>query len=448
MNKSKISIVKMILMGGVVFSMHFGGSSMIWPMTWGKESGLNIFSAYSGIFLTALLFPLLGYIAIIRSEGTFFQITQRVSNKFALIFCSLTILVLGPLYTIPRMSAAAWDAFMQLTGIQTSSGIFAILFSFVYYLVVYWFIAGKDGVVDKISKILLPILLVSVVAIITKGLIVPLGEVAPREYTTVPFIYGFINGYDTAELLCALIFSTIIIDDLKNKNMSNNITKDLIIICCIGIGILSCTHMGHMIIGSKVSTSMVGLKFAALYTNVVVELWGVVGGAIFNVALLLAALTTAIGLSLSSAEYFSEVSNNKLKYKNSMIMVLIFSAIVSSLGLDKIVVLVTPFLKVVYPPAIVLTLYYAFAPKKASKRLFHGFKLSIISAFCYGILDGIVEFMKMADSMDNILAKFYHMIPLSEFSLGWVPVSGTLFFIGMAIWYKKDDNDKKMEVAN
>jgi LIVCS family branched-chain amino acid:cation transporter len=448
MNKSKSNILKMILMGAVVFSMHFGGSSMIWPMTWGKVSGTNVFSAYSGIFLTALLFPLLAYIAIIRGGGTFFQLTHKVSNKFALIFCSLTILILGPLYTIPRMSAAAWDAFIQLTGIQVTSGIFNLLFSVVYYLIVYWFIAGKDGVVDKISKILLPVLLIAVVAIITKGLIVPLGEVAPREYVTNPFVYGFINGYDTAELLCALIFSTIIIEDLKKKNMSSNITRDLIIVCTIGIGILSLTHMGHMIIGSKVSTSMVGLKFAALYTNVVVELWGVVGGAIFNVALLLAALTTAIGLSLSSAEYFSEVTENRLKYKTSMIIVLVFSAIVSSLGLNTIVVLVTPFLKVIYPPAIVLTLFYSLGPKNASERAFFGFKLAIISSFAYGALEGIVEFMKMGGATENGLINFYNMIPLSEVSLGWVAISGALFFIGMAIWSKKDDNDSKMEVVN
>ena len=231
--------------------------------------------------------------------------------------------------------------------------------------------------------------------------------------------------------------------------MSSNITRDLIIVCTIGIGILSCTHMGHMIIGSKVSTSMVDLKFAALYTNVVVELWGVVGGAIFNVALLMAALTTAIGLSLSSAEYFTEVTENRLKYKTSMIIVLVFSAIVSSLGLNTIVVLVTPFLKVIYPPAIVLTLFYSLGPKKASKRTFFGFKLAIISAFAYGALEGIIEFMKMGGATENGLISFYNMIPLSEVSLGWVAISGALFLLGMAVWQNKDkDNDNKMEIAN
>ncbi|MBR3909698.1 MAG: branched-chain amino acid transport system II carrier protein, partial [Anaerotignum sp.] len=77
MNKKEMSMVSLFLMGGALFAMHFGASSMIWPMTWGKESGSSVLIAYAGVFLTALLLPLLAYVALSRGKGTFLSVTTR-----------------------------------------------------------------------------------------------------------------------------------------------------------------------------------------------------------------------------------------------------------------------------------------------------------------------------------------------------------------------------------
>ncbi len=107
MKKKELSVLSLFLMGGALFAMHFGASSMIWPMTWGKESGSAVFSAYIGVFITALLLPLLAYVALSRGKGTFLAVTTRALPKFGQFFCGATIMILGPLYVIPRMSAAS-----------------------------------------------------------------------------------------------------------------------------------------------------------------------------------------------------------------------------------------------------------------------------------------------------------------------------------------------------
>jgi len=56
-------------MGGALFSMHFGASSMIWPMTWGKESGSSVFPAFLGAYITGVFFPLLGVYCFIKGKG-------------------------------------------------------------------------------------------------------------------------------------------------------------------------------------------------------------------------------------------------------------------------------------------------------------------------------------------------------------------------------------------
>lgn len=422
----KFGVKNLILIGGVIFSMHFGGASMIWPMTWGQESGTSVLAAFIGIFLTALLVPLLGYIALSRGKGSFYQITQRVSPRFAAIFCGLTMLVLGPLFAIPRMSAAAWDAFVQISGFQTESLIPVFIFSIVYYLVVYWFIAQKSDTVDKMGKLLTPILLIAVAGILIKGLLFPLSKPVEKVFSQPAFAYGFVEGYATLELPCALIYATIIISDLKNKKLSGKqMNKALARAGMIGIGILTVTHLGHMIIGANTGELFADVKFAALYARVVVELWGTVGGVVFNIALLFAALTTAIGLAVATAEYFEKASHGKLNYRKSAIVVLAISVLVSTMGLSNIVVFVTPLLDVIYPAAITLTLYYALIPNLIKKtRLLGAMQAGVIGAFVWGTYEGIIKYMEMFHLDAGLLKSIYAYFPLSNYGLGWVLIVG------------------------
>lgn len=439
MRENKLSIGKLFLMGGALFSMHFGGSSMIWPMTWGKESGSSVLTAFIGVYLTAVFIPLLGYVALARGEGTFYQISTRVSKRFAKVFCGLTILVLGPLFVIPRMSAAAWDAFLQITGYSPNTLIPVILFSIVYYFLVYWFISNKDKTIDKISKFLLPILLVTVAGIFIKGFINPLATQVPKSYSQPAFAYGFLEGYATMELPCALVFAVIIINDLKSKGVKKeNLSKYLIIIGLIGMGLLTITHFCHMYLGSLTGDLFKNLKYSSLYAEIVVQLWGTIGGIIFNIGLLFAALTTAVGLTASTSEFFEEISKDCISYKKAAIFTVILSAIVSILGLENIVKITEPLLKVIYPPAIVLTLSYSLIPNLIrNKRLLSGMKYAVRTAFYWGIFEGVLGYLNILGLEPIILNKVYRFFLLSEYGLGWVLLTIIAWIIGFNI-QKKD----------
>lgn len=449
MKEKQISAGKLMLMGGALFSMHFGGSSMIWPMTWGKESGSSVLVAFLGIYLTAVFFPLLGYVALARGEGTFYQISQRVSKKFAKLFCGITILVLGPLFVIPRMSAAAWDAFLQISGYNPKSFIPALVFSVIYYMVVYWFMANKSETVDKLSKILFPILLVTVIGVFTKGFISPPSSWVPKSYSQPPFTYGFIEGYATMELPCALVFAVIIINDLKSKGVSKDkLNKNLLIVGLIGTGILTITHFCHMLLGSLTGDLFKDLKYSALYAQVVVKLWGETGGIIFNIGLLFAALTTAIGLTTATSEYFEETTKGKVGYKKAAICTLIISAFVSSIGLENIVAYTAPLLDVIYPPAITLTLYYSIVPNLARKGAAIGaLRAGTIVAFGWGIFEGILGYLKIFNINASALTNFYNIFPLSKYGMGWVLVTVIASILGYLFVNKNENKDAKPKIA-
>lgn len=439
-DRAKLTPIKYLLVGGAIFAMHFGGSSMIWPMTWGKESGTSVFPAFIGIYLTSLFFPLLGYIALSKAKGTFYTMACRVSPIFGRAFCSIAMLVLGPLFCIPRMSAAAWDAFLQVSGFTPESFMAPLIFSIIYYIITYWFIAKKSDAVDKISKILLPVLIIAVVAVIGKGILFPLAIQNAKAYTVNAFAYGFKNGYSTAELICALVFATIIIDDLKFKGIGEEyINSNLIKVGIIGITMLTLTHLGHMIVGSYTGGIFEDLRYSALYSAVVLELWGTVGGAIFNIALLFAALTTAIGLAVATANFFEEITEKRVSYKKSAGITLIISAFVTVLGLSSIVELAAPLLDIVYPAAITMTLFYAFIPNLENReKVFSSYKIAMVVSFIWGIYEGVLTYLQMFGISTGILEDIYNRVPLTSMGLGWIPITCTAIVIVLILHSGKD----------
>ncbi len=431
MQKKNLPLLSLLLMGGALFSMHFGSSSMIWPMTWGRNSGTSIFPAFAGIFITALLMPLLGYLALARGKGSLLQLSSRVSPAFGRIFCGIVVTVTGPLFVIPRMSAASWDAFSEIFHLETSSKLPILAFSIGFYLLTYWFIASRSKTMDKVSKILFPILIAIVIGVIVKGLIRPISAPAAPTYTEPPFFWGFLQGNATAELSCALLFGMVILDTLRGKGIEQSrMQTNLIRVGIVGIGFLTLTHLGHMIVGAFTGTTFAGVDYSALYTKVVLALWGRTGGILFSFALMLAALTTAVGIAASTSNYFEEASSGKISYRTAAIVTLIISTIISTFGLDAIITWLTPVLDLCYPASIVLTLYYVFAPHWDSERGLRALRFGVWTAFAVGAWEALLVYLEMLSVDISAVKAVYEWIPLARYHLGWICLSGIAMLVG------------------
>lgn len=433
----KLSTLTLLSLGGALFSMHFGASSMIWPMTWGKESGSSVNIAFIGVYLTAVFIPFLGYLALAKG-GSFLELSKGVSDRFASIFCNITILVLGPLFVIPRMSAAAWGAFLQITGYLPKTLIPVIIFSILYYGLVFWFVSGKDDIMDKISKILLPVLLVVVVGVVFKGIKYPLSIQGAKVYSEPAFVYGLLEGYATMELPTALLLGGVIINNLKHKRVAQqDLSKYLVKIGLIGTTVLAISHFAHMYIGSITYNLFEGLKYSSLYAAVVVELWGTFGGIIFNIGLLFAAMSCAVGLTSATSQFYEEYSEGKIGYRKVSIVIVMLSGFVGILGLEQIVKITSPLLKVIYPPAIVLTISYAFVSNiRIKKDKLLGMKVSVYIVFVAGLIEGILEYLNMFHINSLYLESLIYRLPLSEYGLSWAIFSILGFVIASIVGRK------------
>ena len=415
----RLNFLVIAAVGGSVFAMHFGGSCMLWPVTWGQQSGVSVFIAYLGIFISAIIFPWLAYLAVAR-EGTLFRIASKSVNRtFAQVFGGLTVLVLGPLFAIPRMSAASWDAICQILGLDYSPLPALLVFTFTYYMIAFWFLYRRSQVIDKIAKYLLPVLLATIVAVVTKSLVSPLSERVPHFFTEHPFTYGFLNGYQTMDLPAALMFATLVIAGLSEGYGLNDrlLNRYLVLTAGFGFLLLGTSHLTQMLVGASTGELFTDVSYARLYATIILELWGPVGGAVFNVALLFAALTSAVGLAGGTASYFEEASGGKLPYLACTAVTLFLSALVSLVGLNEIIRLTAPILDIIYPPAIVIVLFIVLAP--GMKRARAG---AALAAFTWGLFEGFNGYISMFGT-GSALQAVRNFFPGAEAGFGWVLVT-------------------------
>ena len=191
-----------------------------------------------------------------------------------------------------------------------------------------------------------------------------------------------------------------------------------------------------MLLGALSGNSFLNLKYSALYARIVITLWGSVGGTIFSIALLFAALTTAIGLTAATSEYFEEVyTNNRfLSYKKVAIATLLVSTFISSLSLTNILALISPLLQAIYPSAIILTIFYALVPNLNEKKLcMRALKFALIISFIYGFIDSSTAYERILHIKIPILKDMLCYIPLSKYKLGWIPIAVLTIIISF-IW--------------
>lgn len=426
--KKDLSIKELLVMGGALFSMHFGAACMLFPVQWGKDAGTALWPVFIGVLLSGVILPYFGYLALVRGNGTFLSITRRISPGFGTWFAALTIFVIGPLYMVPRMSAAAWAAIVQITEFETDSMLPVIAFSAAFYLITYWFVVNPGKVIDKIGNLLFPVLIVVVTAVIVKSIVSPISrEWAAPAFDQNPVVYGFLEGYATADLQCALLFGIIVIHGIRNAGITGKaINRNLIKIGIVGLGLLMITILGHMIAGANTGGT-IDLTLSALYTQMVLELWGSAGGILFNVALIAAALTTAVGAVSSTSEIWKEILHEKnerlFTYKNFCIVSCALSCVVSFADLDTIVRVVGPVLDACYPPAIVIAMYYCICRKPDMPENLRAAKWAFITSFAVSLLQLAVRYSVMFGLGWTWLEGFYGSLPLAEYSLAWLPFS-------------------------
>ena len=398
--QKKTALGEIVVVGFALFSMFFGAGNVIFPPFLGMEAGSRWLEGFSAYFIADIGLAMMGMFALLR-VGSSEQVLRRAGKLPAEILMCAIVLCIGPMVAIPRTSASTYEMAIA----PNLSGVSPVVFSVAFFALILVLCLKESAVVDIVGKVLTPLLLVGLFAIIIKGIVTPLGEIADLPQISNVTVTGIKAGYQTMDALAALPFGIIILQSVTAKGYKQGKSQLRVVggAALLAGVLLLAVYMGLAYLGATVSTQYTGsIGRAALIMAIVEALMGKTGVVIFGVVVGLACVTTAIALTSSAAAYFSELCRGKVSYKVFVAAICVFSAVVSNLGLDRIVAVAAPVLDVVYPPALVLICISLIMPKVhdfVSRGAVIGALLT--SALCtlhtYGVSIPLVEALPLYD---------------------------------------------------
>ncbi|MFP3322350.1 branched-chain amino acid transport system II carrier protein [Planococcus sp. SIMBA_160] len=434
MNKKTLTNPEILTIGLMLFALFLGAGNLIFPPYLGQLAGEQLAPAIIGFLLTGVGLPLLGILAIAKAGGDLQSIAGRVHPVFGIIFTMIVYLAIGPFFGIPRTATVAFEIGTApfLTAQMASSFWSLFLFTIIFFVITVLFALNPTKLVDRIGKILTPILIVVIGFLAVKSFLTPMGPIgAPvGNYGTEAFFESFLQGYLTMDAIAALVFGIVIIQSIRAKGVEdkNTILKTTAYAGFIAAAGLSLVYLSLSYIGAT-SVEAIGMQdnggeVIALASRV---LYGEIGGIILAAAITFACLTTSIGLVSATSQFFNKIFP-QLPYLAYVFIFAGFSAIIANVGLTQLIAISLPVLLAIYPLAIVLVILSFFDHSFYQKPYVY-----IIPLVLTGIIS-VVDALKSSGFEFDAITELFSYLPFYEQGIGWlVPaVIGTLIGIIIA----------------
>jgi LIVCS family branched-chain amino acid:cation transporter len=354
--------------GLAMFAMFFGSGNLIFPVGVGQVAGEQNGWAILGLFITAVFLPFATLTLMLLFNGNYDKFFQKVGVVPGKVVAFSTLALIGPFGVLPRCIAFSYSTFSIYFD---SVGLFE--YAIIACILVFVCSVKKNDVVALIGNLLTPILIISLIVIIVKGLNFPKipGESLPESNLSM-VMFGFVEGYKTFDIFAALFFATAIMPAFHDVLGKGAHTKELMKLAVrsslVGMVLLFLVYAGLSYVAANLSGGLVGVSGDKLLGTISNMTMGSTAGLFANLAVSLACLTTAISLAVVSAEFFKrEVFFNRISYVNSLLLTMIITLGFSWLGFSGIMRLVLPILMVLCPAVITLIIANAL-------NYFYGFK--------------------------------------------------------------------------
>ena len=401
-----------IVVGFALFSMFFGAGNVIFPPYLGFGAGTQWVNGFLFYFIADIGLALFALFTLLKVGGSE-NITGRIGSVASNILMSAIILCIGPMVAIPRTAATTFE----MSVAPLISGVSPVIFSVAFFIVVLLLSIRQSAVIDVVGKVLTPALLIGLLVLIIKGIISPLGSIVnPHVDSSFVIVNGIKSGYQTMDVLAALAFGIIILKSAQEKGYSDARESSKMIRAAAVIAgvLLLIVYFGLTYLGAT-SASLFSLDIsrAELVIGIVERLLGKVGLVIFAVVVALACMTTAVALVSSAASFFEKLTKGRLSYATLVIIICVSSAVISNLGLDRIVAVASPILDIVYPPTLVLIALSWFGD-----RLSRG-------VYCWAVVGALISSVLSTLSLYGVSVPIVNTLPLASLGLGWiVPAAG------------------------
>lgn len=347
-----------VVTGLMLFALFFGAGNLIFPPVLGASAGDRLPAVMAGFLITGVLLPLVAVIAVSTSGEGILGLARRVGGRFGAVAPAAVYLSIGPLYAIPRVVTVAYELatrpVLELLG--TAPGRWTLPAHAAGFLVVSVLIALRPSrLADRVGRWLTPALLVLIavlcVATIAGDDVVE--RAASGPYAAAPFSTGLTQGYLTMDVLAATVFGIVVIQTLRSRGIGSTgrVVRATAAAGGIAAALLAAVYIGLAMIGTR--TGGAADDGTALLRSAASSALGPAGVVVFAAIVILACLTTSVGL-LSAWAGYAYATLPRTTFSRHLVAGAGCALILSNLGLAVIIRIVAPLTLLLYPITITL----------------------------------------------------------------------------------------------
>ena len=347
-----------LVTGLMLFALFFGAGNLIFPPVLGASAGDRLPAVMAGFLITGVLLPLVAVIAVSTSGEGILGLARRVGGRFGAVAPAAVYLSIGPLYAIPRVVTVAYELatrpVLELLG--AAPDWWTLPVHAAGFLVVSVLIALRPSrLADRVGRWLTPALLVLIavlcVATIAGDDVVE--RAASGPYAAAPFSTGLTQGYLTMDVLAATVFGIVVIQTLRSRGIGSTgrVVRATAAAGGIAAALLAAVYIGLALIGTR--TGGAADDGTALLRSAASSALGPAGVIVFAAIVILACLTTSVGL-LSAWAGYAYATLPRTTFSRHLIAGAGCALILSNLGLAVIIKIVAPLTLLLYPITITL----------------------------------------------------------------------------------------------
>lgn len=390
----------LLALGFMTLALFLGAGNIIYPPLFGLQQGANTWYFACGFLVTAVGLPVLTIVALARVNGTIQVLSHPIGRVGSVVFAVVCYLAVGPLFATPRTATVSYEIGIQpfLSDSLLSSRWPLAIYSLCYFMVtmVVSFYPGR--LLDTVGKVLAPVKIVAILflgstAFIMSAYMIGSGDLhTPDEAAFGVVSSGISNGYLTMDTLGALVFGIVIVRAIQSRGVTDNglVTRYAImagLMAGAGLAIIYIMLFRLGIDSQHVAAGAdTGAKVLSMYVK---HVFGIVGNFILAFLIIIACLVTSVGLTCACGEYFGRLLNKSEKMIT--VLLVIFSMVISNLGLKELIKFSEPLLYGLGPICVVLVLL------SLGNRFWKRPRYVIVPGMIVALIFGIAQALRSID---------------------------------------------------
>lgn len=435
---TRLKALDSLALGFMTFALFLGAGNIIFPPSAGMAAGEHLLPASLGFLLTGVGLPLLTVVALARVGGGMPELTRPMGRAAGTALAVAVYMVIGPMFATPRTAVASFE--IGITPFVGHSDLGLLLYTVVFFSVVLLLSLYPGRLIDSVGKIITPVLMLALIVLGLSGIFFPADPIgqAQGEYIAQPMVKGFLEGYLTMDALGALVFGVVIAKAVRDRGVTDPalVTRYSVIAALIAAFALASVYLSLFYLGAGshilAAGSTNGGQILAAYVE---HTFGLPGMLLLAAVIILACLTTAIGLMAACGEYFGKLLNKPYWLMTSIFVLISF--VVSNVGLTQLIKFSVPVLMGLYPLAIVLVLLSVMDRfwLNARRVMLPVMSVTLIFAIADGlaaagvdswvawllgnIQQGSLAFTTL-EQLRDCVGGFFKGLPLADMALGWL----------------------------